>query len=66
MTIEQIANLDQYKEHELHDTYNPHCSTCFGENLLVKTCLNCDIPSHYAYCDKCQKLADEQDNDKQN
>jgi len=30
-------------------------------------CLGCDkVESHYAYCDKCQKLADEQDNDKQN
>lgn len=27
-----------------------------------RTCLNCDIKSWYSYCDKCQRLADDQEN----
>lgn len=36
MTTEAIAKLDQYREHKMHHTFNPHCSTCFSENRLIQ------------------------------
>lgn len=27
----EVADTDQYSEHELHTEYNPNCSTCFAQ-----------------------------------
>lgn len=34
--METIQKQDQYLEHELHNTYNKDCSTCWGENLKTE------------------------------
>lgn len=28
---------DKFKEHNLHDTYEAECSTCYSENRLIKS-----------------------------
>ena len=31
---------DSYLEHKFHTTYNPQCSTCFSENVMVKNSID--------------------------
>ena len=33
--METIMKLDQYKEHELHDTYNKLCSECYKKSRIL-------------------------------
>ena len=31
-----MEHIDNYQEHELHQVYDPSCSTCFSEGLRVQ------------------------------
>lgn len=40
--------LDNYQEHEIHNTYDSMCSTCFAENLKMKpSCEVCDGKGYF-------------------
>lgn len=63
--------LDTYKEHELHNTYESECSTCFAENLIIKSgkkqCIGCDETENLEKCDgtmcrKCWEAETEEPN----
>lgn len=39
--LEEVVDL--FREHSLHETYEPKCSTCFEENSIIKSNVPCII-----------------------
>lgn len=62
--------LDNYQEHEIHNTYDSMCSTCFAENLIIKQgkeCIGCKATSGLekcggTMCRKCWEAETEEPN----
>lgn len=65
-TIEEEV-ADNYLEHGFHDNYDEHCSSCFIENLIIRSrrpCLarNCKgngiNTTEATYCTACHAFAE--------